>query len=80
MTEIQARKKCRALLRFQKADIYEKIDRAISCGAIDFEKWPDDYRLPKAIITAVFYSMAEQQVANRFCDTKRIIGNLRRFV
>lgn len=53
MTKKQARQKTRRLIRDASDLMREKLEKALICGAINFDNYDDDYELPRIILMAL---------------------------
>lgn len=53
MTKNQFRKKCRELKRDVSKLIDAKIEKILESGCLNLEDYDNDYRLPKAFMTAI---------------------------
>jgi hypothetical protein len=49
------------MVKDDKDFIEEKIQRAITTGAIDLEEFDDDYRLPKMVLWAIYNELLFQR-------------------
>ena len=60
MTRKQAEKKVRELIQRTAVKMREDLDSLLRSGGVPLDDYEDDYRLPKAIMTALCLSAAGQ--------------------
>jgi hypothetical protein len=60
MTETQFKNRVRALANRTKADIIRRAGGFVKTGAVNLADYQNDYRLPKAFLSAACKTMAEQ--------------------
>lgn len=58
ITKSQCRQKTLSMLRNAMKDMTEKIEKALSCGALNLDNYDDNYELPRIIASAVLKDAA----------------------
>jgi hypothetical protein len=77
-TREQVKAKCLELLENGRDRIEERIDHYINCGALGISEAPDDFILPRIIVSVVLEENADQIIWDRK-KYKKIINNLKCF-
>lgn len=61
MKRNEIRKKISEMIKDDREFIQKKIDKALASGAIDYASYPNDYRLPKIILYAIYTELVNQR-------------------
>ncbi len=79
MTREQAEKKIKELMKEEKGMFWERVQKALSSGALDLDSYEDNYLLPKIIMCAVHGEM-EWQYMPLTKEGKKEAKNLKAFL
>lgn len=58
MTKTQLKQKVQKM--FDEIDVQKCVDKVIDSGCVDINKWDDDFRLPKIVLSASLKELAFQ--------------------
>ena len=80
MTKNQARKKTRELIRNYSELMREKLERALTCGALNLDSYEDNYKLPRIILSALLEDAKERNYNYLSIKDKKESKNLNYFL
>lgn len=72
MTKDQLIEKMEELLKTNKFEMEKRLKRVLKSGALDLDEYPDNYHLPKMLMSALCIEMSNQWKSDNYKDNKTI--------